>query len=283
MGKGGGGGASSGTQTTISREAPGVEARKLKLYDEAVNLASQPVNLPAYQVAGPTALEQQAFQKAGVTGVGQGSFNQGIQSLQQGLGAAMAGPNVQEFFNPYQQYVTDEINRQAQIGQNQVASQAIKAGAFGFGREGVQRAEQERARLSTVGQSQAQGFTTALNAAQQLQALRSQTGLQAGQQFMGAGAQEQAMQQADIASLIQAGGIQRGLGQQALDAQRASYLQSQYEPYQRVEFLKNIMTNLPAGQSSITATTAPGSNPFAQAAGAGLGAYAAYNMFNKSK
>jgi hypothetical protein len=41
------------------------------------------------------------------------------------------------------------------------------------------------------------------------------------------------------------------------------------------------MTNLPTKQSSITATTAPGSNPLAQAAGAGLGAYAAYNIAKK--
>jgi hypothetical protein len=38
------------------------------------------------------------------------------------------------------------------------------------------------------------------------------------------------------------------------------------------------MTNLPTTQSSVTATTAPGSNPIAQAAGSGLSAYAAYNM-----
>jgi len=51
-----------------------------------------------------------------------------------------------------------------------------------------------------------------------------------------------------------------------------------YEPYQRLEFLKGIMTNLPTSQSAVTATTAPGSNPLAQAVGTGLGAYAAYNM-----
>ena len=41
------------------------------------------------------------------------------------------------------------------------------------------------------------------------------------------------------------------------------------------------MTNLPTGQSAGTATTAPGTNPLAQAAGAGIGAYAAYQMANK--
>ena len=92
------------------------------------------------------------------------------------------------------------------------------------------------------------------------------------------GAQQQAMQQADIASLLQAGGVQRALGQQALDAQRQTELSRAYEPYQRLEFLKGIMTNMPTSQSAVTATTAPGTNPLAQAAGAGLGAYAAYNM-----
>ena len=91
------------------------------------------------------------------------------------------------------------------------------------------------------------------------------------------------MQQGDIQSLLQAGGVQRALGQQALEAQRATSLAQQYEPYQRVEFLKNVMTNLPTGQSSITATTAPGSNPLAQAAGAGLGAYTAYNLMKRKE
>ena len=77
---------------------------------------------------------------------------------------------------------------------------------------------------------------------------------------------------------MQAGAVQRGIGQRALDAQRATELQRAYEPYQRVEFMKGIMTNLPTTQSSITATTSPGSNPLGQAAGAGLSAYATYNM-----
>jgi hypothetical protein len=287
MGKGGGGsgggGASSGTQETIQREAPGVESRKLALYDEAVALAQKPVSIPAYQVAGPTGLEQTGFQQAATTGVGQQAVGQGITSLQAGLGSAFGAPNVSQFFNPYQSYVTDEINRQAQIGQNQLAAQAVQAGAFGGGREGVQRAELDRARLETIGQSRAQGFQTALGAAQNQQQLQAQAGLQTGQALGQFGAQQQAMQQGDIQSLLQAGGVQRALGQQALEAQRATSLAQQYEPYQRVEFLKNVMTNLPTGQSSITATTAPGSNPLAQAAGAGLGAYTAYNLLKRKE
>ena len=47
---GGGGGSSapveSGSSVVTQREAPGVESRKLALYDEAAKLAATPVSLP---------------------------------------------------------------------------------------------------------------------------------------------------------------------------------------------------------------------------------------------
>jgi len=265
-----GGQTAAGTQTSIAREAPGVEARKLSLYDQAAKLAASPVSLPGIQVAPISAIEKQAIQQAGQTGVGAGTVQAGIGALQQGLQA----PNIQQFFNPYQSYVTDEITRQAQMAQNQLGAQAVQAGAFGGGRQGIAQAELERARLAQIGQAQAQGFQTALGAAQQQRAQQLASGQALGQM----GAQQQAMGLADIQAQLQAGALQRGIGQQALEAQRQTALQRAYEPYQRIEFLKGIMTNLPTTQSTLTATTAPGANPLAQAAGTGLGAYAAYNL-----
>ena len=270
LGGGGGGGSGSGTQTTIAREAPGVEARKLALYDEAANLAKTPVSIPGIQVAGISPLEQAGITQAGQTGVGAGTVNLGIGSLQSG----MANPNIGQFLNPYQQYVTNEIGRQGQIAQNQLNASAIDAGAFGGGRQGVQQAELQGRTLQAMGQAQAQGFQTALGAAQ----TQRQQQLAGGQALGQLGAQQQAMSLADINAQMQAGAVQRGIGQRGLDAIRATELQRAYEPYQRTEFLKGIMTNLPTTQSSITATTSPGSNPLAQAAGAGLSAYATYNM-----
>jgi hypothetical protein len=272
-GGGGGGGSSSGTQVSIAREAPEVESRKLALYDQAAKLAEKPIGIPAFQVAGPSTLEQTGFTQAGTTGVGGSTTTAGIGSV---LGS-LQGPNINQFLNPYQSYVTDEITRQAQIAQNQLGAQAVGAGAFGGGRQGVQAAEIERARQANIGQSLATGFQSAAGLASQQQGLQQQAG-----QLLGAlGGQQQAMQQADIASLLQAGGVQRALGQQALDASRQTELARSYEPYQRLEFLKGIMTNLPTSQSAVTATTAPGTNPIAQAAGTGIGAYAAYNIANR--
>ena len=267
---GGGNSDTSGTQVSIAREAPEVESRKLALYDQAAALAAKPVGIPAFQVAGPSPLEQTGFTQAGTTGVGASTTTAGIGSV---LGS-MQGPNINQFLNPYQSYVTDEINRQAQMAQNQLGASAVGSGAYGGGRMGVAQAEIDRARQANVGQAMATGFQQAAGLAAQQQGLQQQAG-----QLLGAlGGQQQAMQQADIASLLQAGGVQRQLGQQALEASRQTELARSYEPYQRIEFLKNVMTNMPTTQSAVTATTAPGTNPLAQAAGAGIGAYAAYNL-----
>ena len=269
-GGGGGGQTQSGSSVVTQREAPGVEARKLSLYDQAAKLASSPVSLPAVQVAPLSGLEQAGITQAGQVGVGAGTVGQGITALQ----GAQAAPNISQFLNPFQSYVTDEITRQAGMATNRLGAQAVASGAFGGGRQGIAEAEIERARLANIGQAQAQGFQTALNAAQ----TQRQQQLAAGATLGQLGAQQQAMSLADIQAQMQAGGVQRGIGQAALDAQRQTALQRQYEPYQRIEFLKGIMTNLPTTQSTLTATTAPGANPVGQALGAGLGAYSAYNL-----
>jgi len=259
-----------GSSTVTQREAPGVEARKLSLYDEAARLAAQPVNLPAVQVAPISGIEQAAIRQAGQTGVGAPTVGAGIGSLL----AAQQTPNIQQFMNPFQSFVTDEITRQANIATNRLGAQAVGAGAFGGARQGIAEAEIERARLANIGQAQAQGFQTALGAAQ----TQRQQQLAAGQALGQLGAQQQAMSLADIQAQLQAGAVQRGIGQQQLTAQRQTALQRAFEPFQRIEFLKGIMTNLPTTQSTITASTAPGANPLGQALGAGLGAYSTYNL-----
>jgi hypothetical protein len=273
-GGGGGGGQSVPDVTTqFVREAPGIEERKIGLMDVARSLAEKPINIPALNVQPLSTLEQQGITAAGQTGVGAPTTQAGIGSILQ----AQAGPNISQFYNPYQSYVLDELNRQSAMQQNQLAAQAVQSGAFGGGRQGVQAAEQEQARLRALGLAQAQGFQTALGAAQQQQ----QVGLQAGAQLANIGQLQQGMAQQDINQLMAAGGLQRQLAQQTADAARQTELQRAYEPYQRAEFLKNLYAAGPTTQSAITQTTQPGTNPLAQAAGAGLGAYATYSLLNR--
>ena len=274
-GGGGGGQQVPSTPTEYIREAPGIEERKLGLMDIASSLAKTPINIPAMQVAPLGALEQQGITASGVTGVGAPTTTAGIGQIL----SSLQGPNINQFLNPYQSYVVDEINRQSQMAQNQLGAQAVQYGAFGGGRQGIAQGEIERARLGKVGESMAAGFGQAANLASQQQ----QIGIQGAQQLGAFGQMQQGMAQQDINQLMAAGGLQRQLGQQALEATRQTELQRAYEPYQRAEFVKNIYAAGPTSTSAITQTTAPGTgtNPLAQAAGAGLGAYATYSMLNR--
>jgi hypothetical protein len=254
------------TQTTI-REAPGIEERKIELMDLARSAAQQPVNIPDIQVAPLSALEQQGLTAAGTTGVGAPTVTSGIGQL-----LAAQTPNINQFFNPYQSFVIDEINRQAAQAQNRLGAQAVMSGAFGGGREGVAQAELERARLGRVGLAQAQGFDTALRAAQQQQQQQAQL----GGLLADVGGAQQRMAQSDINQLVAAGGVQRQLAQNVLDAQRQSQLQQAFEPFQRAEFLSNLYAAGPKSQSTITAATQPTTSPLAQSIGAGIGAFQAF-------
>jgi hypothetical protein len=247
----------------------------LGLMDISAALAAQPVSIPTQQIAGLSGLEQQGQALAGQTGVGSAAIQSGIAGLGAAQTASALGPSSSQFsqyLNPYQSFILDEINRQAQMGQQQLSAQAVSAGAFGGGREGIQQAEQERARLQQVGLAQERAFTGALGAFQQGISQQGQLGVN----MASLGQAQQAQQQGDINQLMAAGGLQRQLAQQTLDAQRAQQLQQAYEPFQRAEFLKSQYQGGPTSQSGITQTTAPTVNPLAQAAGAGLGAYAAY-------
>jgi hypothetical protein len=260
------------TQTSFVREAPGIEERKIELMDIARGIAQKEIDLPDIQVSPLSALEQQGITAAGQTGVGAGTVGQGIQQIL-GAAAPVGQQQISQYLNPYQQYVTNEIARQGQMMQNQLGAQAVGAGAFGGGREGVQQAELQGRTLSNIGQSLASGFQTALGAAQRQQ----QVGLAAGQQLGQMGGLQQQMAQGDINQLMAAGGLQRQLAQQALDAQRQNQLQQAYEPYQRAEFLANLYAAGPKTQSGITMGTAPSTSPMAQALGTGIGAYAAFS------
>ena len=246
--------------TSVIREAPGIEERKIELMDLARAAAGQPVSIPSIGVAPFSQLEQTGFTQAGQTGTG----------LQQLLAAQT--PNIEQFQNPFQAQVIDEINRQAAQAQNRLSAQAVRSGAFGGGREGVASAELERARLGQVGLAQAQGFDTALRAAQQQQ-----------QTLGNLGVALQRQQQGDIQQLLGAGGLQRQLAQQTLDAQRQSQLQQSFEPFQRAEFLSNIYAAGPKSQSTITAATQPATSPLAQSIGAGLGAFTAFQGFGNNQ
>ncbi len=295
------------TTEQIVREAPEVEARKLGLLDTAKSLADKPLTLPEQQIAGLTPEQLQAIQ-LGQQGIGgyQPFLTSALQSQAAGLGtlgqAAQAYTDIgtaptmeqiQPFMNPYQQSIQDEINRAYNIAQQGQAAQAIQAGAFGGGREGIAQAELERNRASALAQAQAQAF---LNAQQQLGqrqqssaaglgALAPQYGTFASQQAQ-LGATGQQLGGQDINTLLGLGSLGQQQTQSELEAQRQNQLQQMYEPYKRVGFLSDIYQGAPSTSSVVqtqTPTSTPSASPLAQIAGygiAGLGALGQYNALS---
>src|SRR5210317_1407506 len=167
-------------------------------------------------VAGMDPLTQQAMGKAG----GLGAYEPYLKTA-----AGLSGPTAyQQFMSPYQQDVIDttlkEYDVQAAKGLPALAAQAIGAGAFGGGREGVQRAEymsaSDRNRAALQAQLLQQGFGQAQQAAQQ--AFMNQQTL--GGQQLNLGQAGQAFLGQDVGALQTLGGINQAQQQAQLSAQQ---------------------------------------------------------------
>jgi hypothetical protein len=267
-GGGGGGGGQPANTTNVQtiREAPEIEARRLGLMDQAAMTASQPIGLPAFQVAQLSQAERGAGALAQQTGAGISS----IQGAQRAASLDPSSAQFQRFLNPYNQFVLDEINRQSQQAQNQLQAKSVAEGAFGGGRQAIAAGEFERARLGKIGEAQFAGFGQALQGFQANQALQAQTGLQAGQ-LLGQ-AQTQYIQ-----NLMATGGTQRAVEQATLEAQRQTDVQAATDPYQRLSFLSDIQRGVPSSQQTVSQGFAPQTSPLGQAVGTGIAAYSVFN------
>ena len=80
--------------------------------------------------------------------------------------------------------------------------------------------------------------------------------------------------QGDVNALLTLGGLQQATEQARLDAFRATELQKETSPFQRLAFLSDIYKGAPSTQMSLTGSTAPTTSPLLQAAGLGVSAVA---------
>jgi hypothetical protein len=178
----------------------------------------------------------------------------------------MVGPQAyQAYMSPYQQDVINttlqQYDIQAQKGLPQLAAQAIGAGAFGGGREGVQRAEYQsqsdlnRALLQAQLQQQGFGQAQQLSAqafGQQQQLAAGQLGL--GQAQMGLAQLAPSLVGSQIAGLSALGAQQQGQTQAGLTAQQQLAQAQALEEQQRLSQLGSGITSLIAGYPAQTQT-----------------------------
>jgi len=233
--------------------------------------------------AGLGALTQQAIGQAGGLGAYE-PYLQGAAQAQQAA-AGLTGPTAyQAYMSPYQQDVISstlqEYDIQAQKGLPALAAQAIGAGAFGGGREGVQRAEyqaaSDRNRAALQAQLLQQGFGQAQTAAQQ--AFQQQQQLAAGQ--MGLAQQAPALAGQQISALTTLGGLQQSQQQAQLAAQQQLAQQQLMQPLQATQALGSGITGLIAGYPGTQqTTTAPSPTPLQTALGAGATLAGIYRAF----
>ena len=287
---------------TRVRRSPEFEAAQeayIDLLTQQVGRAPGTAGIPTLgqlgpQVAGVDPLTQAAQQRAAtqaglgqlaftpegtVSGIGTGTGVQGFQPFFD-QAAAYSGPQAfQQFMSPYQQQVMDatlqEFDLQAQRGLGAISDQAIQAGAFGGGREGVQRAEfqttSDRNRAALQAQLLQQGFTQSQNLAQQ--AFDQQRGLASLQPSLAATSTQQ---------LGTAGTGALAYSQALRDAAQQRAQVAYQEPFTRLGILGSGIASQAGGVPTTTQVTAPagqGASPLSQALQVGLTAYGLGNIF----
>ena len=305
MGGGGKGGTTTSTQTV--QIPPEVLARYNAVNARAEQVAQQPFQPYGGEFVAPLTPTQTAGIQATNAAAGQaqpyyGAATQGLLGAQQGgagyinaaTGAALAGAapitpgslQTQQFMNPYTRDVVGATQAALgqQFGQQQAQQQAeaIRAGAYGGDRAGLQRqvlrGQQALAGAQAIAPLYQQGYQqaqqTGLQVAQAnraaLQGLGTQLaglgqqgytmGAGTAQQLagLGTGAQQAALQGAQ--AQLAAGQIQQQTQQAQDTAQYQQFLQERGYPFQVAQFLANIAmgTGALSGSTTTGSTTQPG-------------------------
>ena len=266
-------------------------------------LLGQQLNVPQQQVAGFSPTQTSAMNLA-MQGIG--SFQPFLQAAQAaqtaGLGTIGTGAQIaagadfspgaaKAFMDPYQQAVTQEalkeVDRQAAMAQNQLSGQAVKAGAFGGSRFGIQQSELARNAQDLKSRRIFEDLSRNFQQAQGAARAANQQRLQAGQVFgqlgratsgiggamAGLGGQLQQAQRQDVNQLLGIGGLQQQQAQREFDVGTANIAAMQNAPFQRLStsagILQQLLPNL-VGSQTIAPFAQP--NPYAQMAGIVAGA-----------
>ena len=240
------------TTTTVTRPAPIIEGSLtafLKSIDK-LGAGAVPAGFAGIDTSkfAPTIAAESQLQKDARTAAA------GLDTL--------VGPQAfEQFMSPYQQEVIDttlaEFDRQQSIADTARRDAAIRAGAFGGGREGVLAAEAARgaatARSNLQAQLLAQGFQQAQAAAAQDLAARQGLG-----QFQ--------------TQLGQAGQAQQ---QAIIDAAAAAEREKQFQPFTQLGLIGQQLAQIQPGafptQTVGYAPPAPPASPLATALGVGTG------------
>ena len=286
---------------TYNKQAPYIEGAQENYLDLLTQLIGQVPGsngVPTLAEMGPQIADQnaltQAAQQAAATQAGLGQLTFGPQGQVTGVGAGTGAAGYQsyldqanqysganaykDFMSPYQKDVIDttlqEYDIQAQIGAQGTAADAITAGAFGGGREGVQRAQyqsnSDRNRAATQAGLLQQGYTQA-----------NQLANQAYGQQMDLASLQPSLAATNIQQLGAAGNQNLAYDQALLDANQQQAQLAYNLPYQQLgRYGSGIASMISGTPYSTTATGGAGNvGPLSGALSAGLSAYGLGSIF----
>ena len=240
------------TTTTVTRPAPIIEGSLTAFLKSVDKLGAGAV---------PSTFAGIDTSKFAPTIAAESQLQKDARTAAAGLDSLVGPQAYQQFMSPYQQEVIDttlsEFDRQQTIADTARRDQAIAAGAYGGGREGVLAAESARgaaqSRAGLQAQLLAQGFQQAQAAA--AQDLAAQQGLGGYQQQMG-----------------QAGQAQQ---QAILDAAASAERESQFQPFTQLGLIGQQLAQIQPGafptQTVGYAPPAAPASPLATALGVGTG------------
>jgi len=240
----------------------------------------------APQLAGQDAYQTAAYTQAADPTTGLGAYQPFLQKATTaadaatgltGVGAGTGTGSIQSYMSPYQQQVIDaslaDYDAQAAKSRLNLGANAVGAGAFGSGRQGIAEAEFDA--LSNRGRGTLQaglrqsGFQQAQQSRQQ--DLANQLGLSNLQSGLGNTAQGFA--QSQIAGLGTLGSAQQAQDQAGLDVARQTAQMAVDDPRRRLDMLGQGVAGLTPGAGSTRVSEvpeAPTASPLQTALGAGL-------------
>ncbi len=255
-GKGSSGGGGFGSLAPIQQSTTQASPQAIQAYTKALGLAdvaaAQPFQKystdPNAFVAPLTGTQQQAI--GGLYGA-QGAYQpyyQGAGALTAAAGTTSTPQVVGQYMNPFMQQVVNPVQQALQQQQGQQLAQqqaeAIRGGAFGGERAGLQRQVLRGQQQLGMGQALSplyqQGYGQALQAAQGDLARQLQAGQALG--ALGTGAQTAALQAPQ--ALLGAGTLEQQTQQAGLSALYNQFLQERAYPYQQAQFYSNVAGGL---------------------------------------
>ena len=255
-GKGSSGGGGFGGLAPIQQSTTQASPQAIQAYTKALGLADVAAAQPFQQystdpnafVAPLTGTQQQAI--GGLYGA-QGAYQpyyQGAGALTAAAGTTSTPQVVGQYMNPFMQQVVNPVQQALQQQQGQQLAQqqaeAIRGGAFGGERAGLQRQTLRGQQQLGMGQALSplyqQGYGQALQAAQGDLARQLQAGQALG--ALGTGAQAAALQAPQ--ALLGAGTLEQQTQQAGLTALYNQFLQGRAYPYQQAQFYSNIAGGL---------------------------------------